>query len=89
MNFLTEKKLMILMFLLFSKAIIFSQESTNSNQIDLELGFSTGPAIGEKIPEFSLPDQSVLTLICFFRFWKTAIFPRSNAIGCFEYSMTS
>ena len=58
MNFLTEKNLMILMFLLFSKAIIFSQESTNSNQIDLELGFSTGPAIGEKIPEFSLPDQS-------------------------------
>jgi len=59
MNFLAEKHLIILMVLLSSSIIVFSQESTNSNsQIDPELGFSTGPAIGEKVPAFNLPDQS-------------------------------
>ena len=59
MNFLAEKHLIIWMVLLFSSIIVFSQESTNSNfQIDPELGFSTGPAIGEKVPAFNLPDQS-------------------------------
>ncbi len=58
MNFLKEKHLMILMVLFFSTTISFSQESKNSNyKIDPELGFSTGPAIGEKVPDFSLLDQ--------------------------------
>ena len=59
MNFRKEKHLMIFMLLLFSSAISFSQDSKNNHYpIDPELGFSTGPAIGEKIPEFNLPDQS-------------------------------
>ncbi len=59
MNLLKEKHLMILMVLFFSTTISFSQQSTNGNyKIDLELGFSTGPAIGEKVPDFSLLDQS-------------------------------
>ena len=58
MNFLTEKYLMIYMLLLFSSASSFSQDSKNNRYpIDAELGFSTGPAIGEKVPEFSLPNQ--------------------------------
>ncbi len=59
MNFLQEKHLMILMVLFFSTTILFSQESKNSNyKIDPDLGFSTGPAIGEKVPDFKLLDQS-------------------------------
>ncbi|MCH8956392.1 hypothetical protein IIA28_13900 [candidate division KSB1 bacterium] len=58
MNFLKTKHLMILMILLFSSTILLSQESTNSNYpIDPELGFSTGPAIGAKVPDFRLLDQ--------------------------------
>ena len=58
MNFPKEKHLMIFMILLFSSAISFSQDSKNNHYpIDGELGFSTGPAIGEKVPEFSLPNQ--------------------------------
>ena len=30
---------------------------TNGYPVDPELGFATGPAIGETVPEFSLPDQ--------------------------------
>ena len=58
MNFLKEKHLMILMVLFFSTTILFSQEPKNGNhKIDLDLSFSTGPEIGEKVPEFSLLDQ--------------------------------
>ncbi len=58
MNFLTEKHLIILMILLFSSTISFSQDSKNNHYpIDGDLGFSTGPAIGEKVPDFSLLDQ--------------------------------
>ena len=58
MSFLKEKHLMILVVFFFSTTISFSQESKNSNyKIDPKLGFSTGPAIGEKVPDFSLLDQ--------------------------------
>ena len=29
----------------------------HSFEVEPELGFSTGPSIGEKVPEFELPDQ--------------------------------
>ncbi len=49
---------MIFWTLLFSSAISFSQDSKDNHYpIDGELGFSTGPEIGEKVPEFSLLDQ--------------------------------
>ena len=45
--------------LVFTASPLFSQNpDINSYPIDPELGFSTGPAIGEKVSEFSLPDQS-------------------------------
>ncbi len=44
--------------LVFTASPLFSQNpDINSYPIDPELGFSTGPAIGEKVPDFSLLDQ--------------------------------
>ncbi len=52
------KPLIVLWTLLLSSTVMFSQDSKNSHyHIDPELGFSTGPAIGEKVPDFSLLDQ--------------------------------
>ena len=53
------KPLIVLWTLLLSRTLMFSQDSKNSHYpIDPESGFSTGPAIGEKVPDFKLPDQS-------------------------------
>ncbi len=44
--------------LVFTASPLFSQNpDINSYPIDPDLGFSTGPAIGEKVPDFSLLDQ--------------------------------
>ncbi len=45
--------------LVFTASPLFSQNpDINSYPIDPDLGFSTGPAISEKVPDFSLIDQA-------------------------------
>ncbi len=45
--------------LVFTASPLFSQNPhINSYPIDPDLSFSTGPEIGEKVPDFKLPDQS-------------------------------
>jgi hypothetical protein len=53
-------KLFMNILLLLSMLIITTcsqNNKTNKYPIDPELGFSTGPNINEKVPEFSLADQ--------------------------------
>ena len=57
MNFL-QMPMAILLTILFISTVSFSQVSNISYPVDPALGFSTGPAMGEKIPDFELPDQT-------------------------------
>jgi hypothetical protein len=48
----------ILLFLNMLIIAAYSQNNiTTEYHIDPQLGFSTGPNINEKVPEFNLPDQ--------------------------------
>ena len=45
-------------FLLFVLSVASASNAEETYPIDPQLGFSTGPAIGEKIPQFELLDQN-------------------------------
>ena len=49
----------ILLFL-FAVSFVLCPKSSEGQDyvVDSELGFSTGPNVGQKVPEFSLPDQN-------------------------------
>ena len=56
-------RLLITIILLLNMLIIvaYSQNNiTTEYPIDPQLGFSTGPNINEKVPEFNLPDQDCI-----------------------------
>ncbi|MFQ5676213.1 MAG: hypothetical protein ACE5G1_09980 [bacterium] len=48
----------VLILLLFFTTSFSQIMSDKAYPVDPAFGFSTGPEVGEKVPEFTLPDQS-------------------------------
>ena len=52
------RTMILVMFFAMTSGYLHSQPPAERNRLsDAELGFSTGPAIGATVPDFTLPDQ--------------------------------